>query len=78
MPHLLQALDLYEGMQPLGCGLERLLFFSEKGHTAEDVFYADQENGGDFCTQSLGTFLFAVDLGSCSAEYDAVLNRTEV
>ena len=73
MPHLLQALGLYEGMQPLGCGLERLLFF-QKGDTAEDVFDADQENGGDFYTQSLGTFLFAVDLGSFPAEYDNVIN----
>ena len=45
MPHLLQALGLYDGMQPLGCGLERLLFF-QKGDTAEDVFDADQTNGG--------------------------------
>ena len=56
MPHLLQALGLYDGMQPLGCGLERLLFF-QKGDTAEDSFDADQENGGDFYSQSLGAFL---------------------
>ena len=73
LPHLLQALGLYEGMQPLGCGLERLLYF-QKGGTAEDVFDADQENGGDFLTQSMGTFLFAVDLGSFPAEYDNVIN----
>ena len=69
MPHLLQALGLYEGMQPLGCGLERLLYF-QKGDTAEDVFAEDQ----DFYTQSLGTFVFAVDLGSFPAEYDNVIN----
>ena len=73
LPHLLQALGLYEGVQPLGCGLERLLYF-QKGDTAEDVFDADQENGGDFYTQSLGTFVFAVDLGSFPAEYDNVIN----
>jgi hypothetical protein len=73
LPHLLQALGLYEGMQPLGCGLERLPYF-QKGDTAEDTFDADQENGGDFYTQSLGTFLFAVDLGSFPAEYDSVIN----
>ena len=59
MPHLLKALGLYDGMQPLGCGLERLLYF-QKGDTAEDDFYS----------QSLGTFLFAVGLGSFPAEYD--------
>ena len=69
MPHLLQALGLYEGMQPLGCGLERLLYF-QKGDTAEDVFAEDE----DFYTQSLGTFVFAVDLGSFPAEYDNVIN----
>ena len=73
MPHLLQALGLYDGMQQLGCGLERLLYF-QKGDTAEDVFDADQENGGDFYSQSLGKFLFAVDLGSFPAEYDNVIN----
>ena len=73
LPHVLQAMGLYEGMQPLGRGLERLLYF-QKADTAEDVFDADQENGEDFCTQSLGTFLFAVDLGSFPAEYDNVIN----
>ena len=38
------------------------------------MFDPDQENGGDFYTQSLGTFLFAVDLGSFPAEYDNVIN----
>ena len=64
-------------MRPLGTELqgiaERLLFF-QKGDTAEDVFDADQENGGDFYTQSMGTFLFAVDLGSFPAKYDNVIN----
>ena len=57
----------------LGCGLERLLYF-QKGDSAEDMFDPGQENGGDFYTQSLGTFLFAVDLGSFPAEYDNVIN----
>ena len=73
MPHVLQALGLYGGTRPLGCGLERLLFF-QKGDTAEDVFDADQENGGDFYSQSPGTFVFAVDLGSFPAAYDNVKN----
>ena len=60
-------------VQPLGCGLKRLLYF-QKGDTAEGVFDADQENGGAFYSQSLGTFLFAVDLGSFPAEYDSVIN----
>ena len=51
----------------------RLLYF-QKGETAEDVFDADQENGGDFYTQPMGTFLFAVDLANCPAEYDNVIN----
>ena len=57
----------------MGCGLERSLY-SQKGDTAEDVFDADQANGGDFYSQGLGTFLFAVDLGSFPAEYDSVIN----
>ena len=73
MPHLLQALGLYDGMQPLGCGLDRLLYF-QISDTAADVFDVEQENGGDFYTQSLGTFIFAVDLGSFPAEYDNVIN----
>ena len=73
LPHTLQALGLYDGMQPLGCGLERSLY-SQRLDTAEDVFDADQENAGDFYSQGLGTFLFAVDLGSFPAEYDSVIN----
>ena len=73
MPHLLQTLGLYEGMQPLGCGLQRLLYF-QIVDTAADVFDAEQENGGCFYTQSLGTFLFAVDLGSFPAEKDNDIN----
>ena len=59
MSHLLKALGLYDGMAPLGCGLERFLY-SQKADLAEDTFGALQENGGDFHTQGLGTFLFAV------------------
>ena len=44
----------------LGYSSERLLYF-QKGDTAEDVFDADQKNGGAFYSQSLGKFLFAVD-----------------
>ena len=73
LPHLVQALGLHEGMQPLGCGLERLLYF-QKGYTAVDVFDESQENGGDFYSQSPGTFLFAVDLGSFPAETDNLIN----
>ena len=73
MPHLLQALGLYDGMQPLGRGLERLLYF-QISDTAVDCFDAEQETGGDFYTQSLGMFLFAVDLGSFPAVYDSVIN----
>ena len=39
LPHTPQALGLYDGMQPLGCGLERLLYF-QKGDMAEDLFDA--------------------------------------
>ena len=76
IPHLLQALGLYDGMQPLGCKLERLLYFHffQISDTVVDCFDAEQENGGDFYTQSLGTFLFAVDLGSFPAEYDSAIN----
>ena len=73
LPHLLQALGLYEGTQPLGCGLEYLKYFLI-GDTATDVFDSEQTNGGDFYSQGLGTFLFAVDLGSFPAEYDNVIN----
>ena len=73
LPHTLQALGLYDGMQPLGCGLERSLY-SQKLDTAEDVFDIDQEGGGDFYSQGLGTFLFACELGSFPAEYDSVIN----
>ena len=50
-----------------------MLYF-QKGDKAEDVFDPDQENGGDFITQRLGTFLSAVDLGSFPAEYDTAIN----
>ena len=61
-------------MQPLGCGLERLLY-SQKGDTTAEYAFADadQGNGGAFYSQGLGTFLFAVDLGSFPAEYGSVI-----